>query len=208
MTPVGRGKRASGEPKLDRRSAWREVATRTGGELVEGKRPSGDKVAAGHGPWKIWMDTYTVHAGQAQVTYTRTQAHFSGWRGMRVTVRARNVFDRLLQALGRGRGPAVSRALLEKHVVKGKPASRLPSLFMAPGLGDAILATSKITLTVGRASRSLRKRHGEELGVVTCQTTGVCRDIDRMVAMIHLTGEALDALAGIGEARREEVAPL
>jgi len=191
---------------MDRRTAWREVATLLGGELVQGKRPSGDKVAVARGPWKIWLDTYTVYAGQASQTYTRCRAYFVGWHELKLTVRRRNVFDRLLEALGRRRPRAVSPPLLKTHVVRGKPASRLPSLFMAAGLVDAILATAKVTLRVKQPSRKLRERYGQDLGVVTCQATGVVRDVNRLAGMIHIVGETLEALAGIGEARKEEVA--
>ena len=192
--------------KLDRRTAWREVATLLGGELVEGKRPSGDKVGVARGPWKIWLDTYTVHAGQASQTYTRCRAYFVGWHELKVTVRRRNVFDRILEALGRSRPRAVSPPLLKTHVVRGKPASRLPSLFMATGLVDALLSTPKVTLRVKRPSGRLRKQYGQDLGVVTCQATGVVRDVNRLAGMIRIVGESLEALAGIGEARKEKVA--
>ncbi|MCG6989483.1 MAG: hypothetical protein LJF06_15070 [Gemmatimonadetes bacterium] len=191
---------------VDRRTAWREVATLLGGELVQGKRPSGDKVGVARGPWKIWLDTFTVHTGHASQTYTRCRAYFVGWHELKVTVRRRNVFNRILEALGRSRPRAVSPPLLKTHVVRGKPASRLPSLFMAAGLVDALLSTAKVTLRVKRPSGRLRKRYGQDLGVVTCQATGVVRDVNRLAGMIHIVGETLEALAGIGEARKEEVA--
>jgi hypothetical protein len=206
LTPIIPDPVRPAEPKLDRRTAWREVATLVGGELVQGKRPSGDKVEVARGPWKISLDTYTVHTGHSSQTYTRCRAWFVGWHELKVTVRRRNVFDRLLEALGRRRPRAVSRPLLEKHVVRGRPESRLPSLFMATGLVDAILATPKVTLRVKRPSRRLRKRYGQDLGVVTCQATGEVRDVSRLVGMVRMVGESLEALAGIGEARREEVA--
>jgi hypothetical protein len=206
LPPIIPDPERSARHKLDRRAAWREVATLVGGELVQGKRPSGDTVGVERGPWKIWLDTYTVHAGQASQTYTRCRAYFVGWHELKVAVRRRNVFDRLLEVLGRRRPRAVSPPLLRTHVVRGKPASRLPSLFMAAGLVDAILATAKVTLQVKQPSRKLRERYGQDLGVVTCQATGVVRDVKRLGGMIRIVGESLEALAGIGEARREDVA--
>jgi hypothetical protein len=39
--------------------------------------------------------------------------------------------------------------------------------------------------------------------VVACQTTGVIADPERLIGMIRVVGETLDALARIGEASRE-----
>jgi hypothetical protein len=77
---------------------------------------------------------------------------------------------------------------------------------MATGLVDALLSTPKATLRVKRPSGRLRKRYGQDLGVVRCQATGVVRDVNRLAGMIRIVGESLEALAGIGEARKEKVA--
>ena len=204
MIPVVRKKRRKAPPKVDRRTSWREAAVLLEGELVEGKRPGQDKVLVGHGPWRIWLDTYTVSTGQVTVQYTRARAYFRGWRGIQVTVRSANLFDRLWRKLTGGPKPGISRALLEKHVVKGKPAARLPSLLLAAGLTDAILEAKAVSLRVKPASRRLRKRHGEDLAEVICLTTGVVDAVDRLVTMVRVVEAALDALAGIGEAIREE----
>jgi hypothetical protein len=201
------GRRRSGGAAPDRRVGWRELATLLGGELVEGKRASEDKVAVAHGPWKIWLDTYAVNAGENRVTYTRARAFFVGRRDLSLTVRMRNVLDPLLEVLGfGGRRASIPRVLRRSHVVRGKPESRLPSLVMAGAFTDAILAAPKGTLRVRRASRRLRKRYGEDLGVVYYQKTGMVWDAAGLAAMVKVVVEALESLAGVGEARREEVA--
>jgi len=208
MTRTAGGKRGAKSPKVDRRTLWREVAVLLDGELVEGKRPDQDKVLVGHGPWRIWLDTYIVSTGQVSVRYTRARACFRGWRELRVTVRTANIFDRMWRALFGSVRPGVSRALLEKHVVKGKPEGRLPSLLLAGGLTDAILEAPSTSLQVKPASRRLRKRHGTGLGEVVCMTTSVAGGVNRLAAMVRLVGVTLDALAGIGEAVREEAPDL
>lgn len=204
FVPAGR-RDANQAPRPDRRTAWREVAVLLGGELVEGKHPNQDKVVVAHGPWKIWLDTYTVSNGQTAVTYTRARAYFVGRRELRLSVRGVNFLDRLWRRLFGGGRAGLSRTLLENRVVRGKPEARLPSLFMASGLTDAVLAVKSTSLKVGPASRRLRKRYGESLGAVTCQTRGVLDNVNHMAAMVRLAAATLDALAGIGEARREEV---
>lgn len=195
-----------GKPrKLDRREAYRQVAQLLDGELQEGKRRSRDRVLVRRGPWSVWLDTYTVSTGQASVTYTRVRADFVGWRELRVAVRRRHWLDRLLGKMGFGRPLPVDRRLLEHWVVKGQPDRRVPSLFSAPELTEAVLALCACQLYVKRGSRKSRKLFGEDAGEVVAQTTGVITDVPRLAAMIRAVGETLEGLERIGEARREAV---
>jgi len=65
-------------PKLDRRTAWQEVARAVGGTFEQGKRPSADRVTIAHGPWTITLNTYRVQTGEATITYTRATTLFIG----------------------------------------------------------------------------------------------------------------------------------
>lgn len=174
-----------------------------GGQLIEGKHPGQDKLMIAHGPWRVWLDTYTVSTGQVTVQYTRARAYVRGWRELRVTVRRANLFDRMWRTLFGSLRPGISRALLEKYVVKGRPEARVPSFLMAEGLTGALLEASS-SLRVKPASRRVRKRHGQGLGAVICQTAEIVVAPPRLVAMARVVEASLDALASIGEATREE----
>lgn len=191
--------------KLKRREAYRQVAALLDGELHEGKRASRDRVLVQRGPWRVWLDTYTVSTGQVSVTYTRVRAHFRGRRDLRVTVRRRTWFDRLAARFGFGKPFRGNPRLNDRYVVKGRPETRASSLLVAPGLTDAILAVPSLRLEVKQASRKLRKRHGDDVGEVLSQTTGVITDVERLAGMIRAVGQTLDALERTGEANREEV---
>lgn len=194
-----------GRGKVDRRAAWTALATLEGGDFREGKRASQDRVLFRHGPWHVWLDTYTQSTGQAQVTYTRLRAYFRGHRGLRVTVRRRNVFDRIFAALGFGSPLPVSRALLERWVVKGRPEPRVPSLFAGSSIVEAIRALEGFQLYVKRPGRGSRKRFGEDVGVLVCQGTGVITDVTRLAGMLRVMREMLDALHRVGEADLREL---
>lgn len=190
--------------KLDRREAFRQAAELAGGELYPGKRKSQDRVLFQRGPWRIWLDTYTVSTGQVTVTYTRARAHFRGWRDLRVTLRRKLWIDRVWQGMGFGSPLPVDRRLLERYVVKGQPEARVPSLMAAPGLTDAVLSVPSLRLEVKRPDRKHRQHLGEDAGVVACQTTGVITEVARLVGMVQVVHEVLDGLDRIGEARAEE----
>jgi len=189
--------------KLDRRDAWQRVAAATGGRFVEGKRPAKDKVVVSHGPWPVWLDTYTVNTGQTSVTYTRVRAYVLGWREMTVLVRKRNVLDRMVEAFGFSSRPPLNPALTEKYVIKGKPLPRLPSFFSGSQVGEAIMAVPSLRLEIKKPGRKMRRRFGESSGVVVCITTGVICEPERLVGMIDVVKEALDSLLRVGEANSD-----
>jgi hypothetical protein len=191
--------------KVDRRAAWSEVAARLGGRMEEGKSAAKDRVVFEHGPWWSRLDTYTVNTGNATITYTRVRAYVLGHRGLRVRVRGRNVFDRLWAGLGFGSPPPVARELLERYVVRGKPAARVPSLFTASAFVNALLAVPSVELRVKRASRRSRKRYGQQTGVVFCQRIGVVTDVDHLAGMVEVVRCTLEALHRVGEANEEGI---
>ena len=200
--PGSRAKRPK-KPKVDRRTAWREVAARLGGTLEEGKRASSDRVWFEHPPWRSRLDSYAVSTGTVTMIYTRVRAYFPGHRDLKVRVRARGFFDRVWTALGFGASFPISRELTAAFVVRGKPETRVPSLFGGSELVHALLAVPKVELVVQGASRRSRKRYGERTGVVYCQTYGIVTDVDRLAGMVEVTHRALDALHRVGEATRE-----
>jgi hypothetical protein len=203
----GRPRKSSNteKPKVTRSDAWRSVAERTGGDFVEARRPSKERVLVRHGPWRVWLDTYVVSNGSTSQTYTRVRAYIRGWRGLSLLVRRRGVLDRLWEKLGFGSRLPLSRALTDRYVVKGRPEPRVPSLFSAQDLTEAVMAVPSLRLEIKRPSRKSRKRFGEDTGVVVCRTTGVITDVDRLEGMIAVVREALDSLHRVGEAREEEV---
>lgn len=189
----------------DQRTVWREMATLLGGQLVEGKRQAADKIVVRHGPWRVVTDVYVQSNGQTAVTYTRVRALFTGWRGLEVLVRRRNLLDRMAEAMGFGRRLPLSPGFLERYVVKGKPEGRVPSLFAGQGLYDAIASAESLRLQVKRPSRKERKRFGEGTGVVEARTTGVLRNLSRLAGLVRSVAETLEALQRVGEARAEEL---
>lgn len=202
MRALRRIKEAAAAKREAREGAWREAAVRVGGAYVPGKRTGDDLVLLQHGPWRIDLGTYVVNTGNAAVTYTRVRAYHRGRRELTVTVRRRNWGDRLLEALGFGSRPPLPRQLNDKYVVRGKPAGRLPSLFSS-GLTHAILGVESLRLEVKRPARKVRRRYGEDTGVVVCRTTGVVTEVERLVGMFRVVQETLEGLSRVGEADRE-----
>jgi hypothetical protein len=191
-------------PKKDRREVWEEVAGSVGGTFLPGERSNADKVLVSHGPWTIVLDTYTVHTGQASVTYTRAKTLFSGQVDIRLRIRRRNFFDTIMENVGLGGVDPGHRSFAEKFVVRGRPETRLRSL-VTPKLIEALLAEPKVSVKVKDASRKDRKVHGPLAREASAQLTGVVREPNRLVSLITVAQETLNALEGAGMAARERV---
>ena len=190
--------------KADRRETWQDVARAVGGTFTRGKRASADTVSVVHGPWTIVLETYTVRTQEAAVTYTRARAHFMGQGDPRLRIRKWNLFDTLLKRLGLGGSSPDRGALAGRYVVRGRPEARLRSL-LTPGLIDALLAESSVTVRVKKAPRKERRAHGPTVRQAEACVSGVVTDPDRLVGLITITREVLSALAAVGMATRRSL---
>lgn len=197
----GRGRKLH---KMDRREAWQEVARSVGGTFEQGKRSSADTVAIGHGPWTITLDTYTVYTGQVAITYTRAKAFFIGQGDPKLLVRKRNLFDTILENVGFGGVAPGDRAFAARYVVKGHPEARLRSL-LTRALIAALLAESSLTVAVKKAPRKYRRAHGPQACQAEVYTTGVVTEPKRLVGLITVAQETLNALEAAGMATRGTV---
>lgn len=195
--------RRTGRRKPSRREGWREASALLGGRLVEGRRASADEILLEHGPWTVRLASCYQQTGEAAIPYTRARATFRGLRELRLEIRRRNAFDRLVQALGFGGQLRVPPALATAHMVRGSPEARLPALLTTTGLVQAVLAAPGAELRVERASRKLRRRYGQDVGLVTCQRSGIRTDPAELSSLVSVVTATLDALEGVGEARRE-----
>lgn len=193
-------RRRGGSREDTKRQRWLEAADRLGGRLSQARRSAKDVIEVDAGRGTITVDTYVVSNGSVSVTYTRARSYAGGWRGMRLLVRPQNWFDRIVARLGYREAPPLARDLLERFVVRGKPPSRVPSLFADRVLADALLEYPSVRLEVKRPSRRSRRKHGEGVAEVRCRATGVVTDVPQLVGMVEIVDATLEALVRIGEA--------
>lgn len=179
---------------------WGDLAARLGGRF-ETDRRGWETVRLTHRGWSVVLGKHVVQAGTTPVVQTRVRALYGGARDLTATVRPRAWYDRVVEALGFRTRLPLRRALLERYVVRGAPAGRLPSL-LSTVLTEALLrAPEAVRLTVKTASRKDRKRLGEDTGEVSCTVTGIVLDPVALLTMVEVVMETLDALDRIGEAR-------
>lgn len=145
------------------------------------------------------MDTEVESDGTTTRFRTRARALYSGWRELRVTVRPRRLWDRWAEALGWASDPPVSRTVLERYVVRGRPRARLPSVF-SPGLVARLGELPPVRLEAGRAGFRDRRRLGERTGRVRCRMEEEPADPETLEGMAELVAETLEALRRVGEA--------
>jgi hypothetical protein len=180
-----------------RRQAMMEVAERVGGSFVEGRMTGGYAVAVERGRWTLMLGLHTVHSGADGMMHTRVTTHFEGRDDFRLIVRRRSFLDRMAARLGFGGLRAGGRELLERHLVRGRPESRVRSV-LSGGVGEAILETDVRRLEVGRASWAVRRKRGPRMRTLQVTEPGLATDVDRMVAMVTVAGVAMDVLERVG----------
>ncbi len=157
----------------------------------------GYEVQLEHGGWKLHLGLHAAQNASEGLIHTRVLARFKGREDVRLLVRRRAALDRLAARLGfKGLG-AGGRQLLDRYFVKGRPATRVRSV-ISGGLADAILETDAHRLQVGPESWFARRTRGPYARTLQVLEPGAATDPDRLVGMVVLAQEALDALQRAG----------
>jgi len=136
------------------------------------------------------------------VMYTRVRAPFTARSDLRLLVRPRMFFDRLVRGLGLGRYVPSGAALAATHVVRGRPR-RTVRATLAAGLAEGISRHGAFRVEVKRAPLSARSELGRGARSVEVLAPGVDTDVDRMVGMFEVARLALDSLVRAGVASME-----
>ena len=179
---------------------WRELSERIGGRYVERTFWNGDKVQASHRDWTITLDTFTVPAGKAYVTYTRMRAPYVNPDGFRFTVYRRSVFSGIATWLGMQDIEIGVPPFDDDFVIKGTHESRVRDLLSSERLRSLIDAQRSIHLTVKDDEGCFRSRFPEGVDELYFVVPGVIGEVDRLEALYDLFAEVLDRLAETGSA--------
>jgi hypothetical protein len=187
----------------DIHSAWGEVATRTGGQLVEkGHTP---EIHIQHGPWTVIVDKYVVHTGNIVLTYTRTRADLLAHDDFSFQLHPRTIFSRFGWIFRLADVSVGDQEVEERYAVRSRQSTRIRSLMQDRSLRNLLLAQPNMTLALAGLSWWRRRKRGSRVRVVSVRTDGVITEVDRLVGFIQLVQATLDQLARIGTAERAPV---
>ncbi len=191
--------------KLDRREAFQAAASELDAAFVQGKRSSGDQVHLEHGPWNVILDTYVVHTGQVNITYTRAQASYVATDDFTLRIIRKNIFTRIAEFFGFYGLLVGDKELEGKYKITSSNDPRARSFMMDQRLRELIMVQPSLQLDIKRLSWGKRRKKGDGVRRVTVLTTGVIKDPGRLANYMRLAAATLDQLVKIDVAHHEPV---
>lgn len=183
---------------------WRQLSREIGAEFEDGGAWKGDKVRASVGPWTITLDTFTVHANNTNVTYTRLRAPYVNPEGFRFTVYRKHFFSGLGKLLGLQDIEIGDPGFDDAFIIKGTDESRVRDLFADPKLRALVQAQPQIHLTVRDSEGWFGAAFPPDVDELHFQVVGTLKDIPRLKALFDLFAAVLDRLCRIGSAYKQE----
>jgi hypothetical protein len=138
-----------------------------GATVEKGGFWKGDKVIADVPPWKIVLDTYTVHAGNTHVTYTRMRAPYVNADNFRFTIYRKSIFTNLGKMLGMQDIDVGYPKFDEDFVIQGTDPVKLCQLFAYERVRALIEAQPTLRLQV-KMMRAISARRSHKASTSCC----------------------------------------
>ncbi|WP_074304403.1 DUF3137 domain-containing protein [Singulisphaera sp. GP187] len=183
---------------------WRQLSEEIGGEFVEGRFWSGNRVQAHVAPWTITLDTFTVSTGHSHITYTRMRAPYVNPEGLRFTLYRKGLFSELGKLLGMQDIEVGDPEFDEAFIVKGTDEFKVRELFADPQIQRLALAQPTIRLSVKDDEGWFGPHFPKGVDELHFQVVGVIKDLKQLKGLFDLLAVILDRLCQIGSGRKEE----
>lgn len=184
----------------DQDEIWRQLCNEIGATFVEGGLWKGTKVLAQVKEWVITLDTYTVHANNATITYTRIRAPYVNKDGFRFNIYRKNIFSGIGKFFGMQDVEVGYPEFDNAFIIKGNDDSKLRSLFGNAKIRELIQAQPEIYFHVKDDEGWFKTKFPEGVDELYFQVRGVIQDVQRLKALYELFAEVLNHLCSIGSA--------
>lgn len=179
---------------------WRQLSRELGATFVEGGFLKGSKVQAQAKEWVITLDTYTVHANNVNITYTRIRAPYVNKDGFRFTIYRKSIFSEIGKLFGMQDVEVGYPEFDNAFIIKGNDESKLRSLFNNAKVRDLIQAQPEIYFHVKDDEGWFKTKFPDGVDELYFQVRGVIQDVQRLKALYGLFAEVLNHLCSIGSA--------
>lgn len=183
-----------------REEVWRRLSEQIGGRYVEGSFWKGDKVEATHGEWTIVIDTYTVHANNAHVPFTRLRAPYVNPGGFRFSLSPRNIFSNIGRFFGMQDVEIGHEVIDRAFIIKATSDGTVRDLLSSATLRQHLEAHQDVHLTVEDDQGWFRPKFPEGVDALVLTVRGHVKDVARLEQLYRLLADTLDELCRIGSA--------
>jgi hypothetical protein len=183
---------------------WQQLADTIGGEYVESKWGTGDKVVATHGQWTLTLDTYVVPAGKTIIIFTRLRAPYVNPEGFRFHIYRRGFFTELGKKLGMQDIEIGAEPFDHDFVIKSNDEERVKILLADPELRRQLSALPEVSLEVKDSEGWFGPTFPDDVDELYFNVAGIIKDVAVLQGLFELFASTLDRLCEIGSAYADD----
>jgi hypothetical protein len=213
-----------GNTTEEQESAWKQLATEVGGELVTrgegGRRFIGRHlqlaVVANVGTFPIALDVRVEYGGEyapnslvtrIRAPYVARDAFSFSVKRVRARLTDGAVLHGMARLAGRHKVEAGDLGFDRDFLVMANDIAKARALLAEPRIRDLIQSQPSLDISASRPGWRLFKRSSQRLSVLRFEEEGVITDVGRLKSLFELFRETLDHLCQIGSASQEEPSP-
>jgi hypothetical protein len=186
------------------REVWEALSREVDGRYTAGTWRAPSKVQVEVGQWTLTLDTYTVHAGNTPIVYTRMRAPYVNADGFRFEIYRKGFFTDIAKKLGMQDVVVGHPAFDDGFVIKGTDEAKLRKLFANAKVRELIEAQPKVHLRVKDDEGWFRPKFPAGVDELEFAVAGVITDLPRLRKLYDLFAEVLEQLCEIGSAYRHD----
>jgi hypothetical protein len=183
---------------------WAQLSQEIGAEYSKDGFFKNGKVVVNHKNWDITLDTYTVHANNANITYTRMRAPFVNKDGFRFRIYRKSVFSWFGKLFGMQDIELGDTFFDNDFIIQGEPESQVVRFFSNYKLKQKIQELPEIYLQVKDDEGWFKQKFPEGVDELYFQVRGVIKEKERLKQLFDLFAFVLDELCKIGSAYEKD----
>lgn len=159
-----------------------------------------DRITVEHEHWLVTLDTFTVHANNTHIPYTRFRAPFLNTDQWRFKCYRSSLFSAVGKWFGMQDIEVGAMQFDADFVVKSNDEAKARKFLGSDRLRELLMAQRATTLSVEDHEGWFGTKFPADTDELRVVVVGHLKDIERLRALFILFGTALDQLCDIGAA--------
>ena len=180
---------------------WHKLSAAIGGSYSPRTWRRSDRIQVEHAHWTITLDTYTVHANNTHLPFTRFRAPFVETEGLRFKIKRSHAFSFVGRWLGLQDVEVGDEPFDRAFVIKANDETRVRAFLANADLRRMLAAQKSIALSVEDHEGWFGPKFAPDTDELRVVVSGHVKDTERLRALFELFAVALDQLCSIGAAR-------
>ena len=190
--------------KNSKNKVWKEISDELDGDFEEGKFFKESVLRFNFKDWIITLDTYTVMAGNAPITYTRMRSPFSNKENFYFNFYRENIFSNVSKFFGLQDIIIGDNYFDKKFIIQSNDKEKIRKILNNIKLKELIQSQPKISFKIKDDEGWFGKYFPHGTDELYFECTGVIKDKIQIINLFKLFSLCLEILVEMGLAYKEK----